>query len=192
MALALKLSQFSFLTQKDVLAFSGSDIYILLAFCNQMWSAMNEDQIRTNTLYQCMFLDSIRCKYSKSVANKIYKIDAMIKNHLWKYHGARGFLMSFTLNWKFIFKLVFKEHYDIVTISDTQKYEHLYPEIKQIQLDHYSKPKGGLQTIRYRINQWKIKLGWKMRLQSKWKPLHPYTHCKIILDTINDIKQHSN
>eukprot|EP01084_Bolivina_argentea_P236887 398250_1 len=65
MALALKLSQFSFLTQKDVLAFSGSDIYILLAFCNQMWSAMNEDQIRTNTLYQCMFLDSIRCKYSK-------------------------------------------------------------------------------------------------------------------------------
>eukprot|EP01084_Bolivina_argentea_P185370 319654_1 len=136
LSLILKLEQFAFITQKDAFSFTLYELWLLISFCNQLWSMINEDEIRTDTIYKCLFMDCIKCSYSTNVAKKVKQIDDTIKANLWKYHSI---FLPFKINWKFVFKLSFKQSFDVISNNKLGKqYEYITKKLKNIEFQKYS------------------------------------------------------
>eukprot|EP01084_Bolivina_argentea_P174121 301607_1 len=183
LSLLLKLSQFSFLNDDKI---SGYQIYFTVAFCNQLWNISNENEIRIDTIYKCLFLDSIKCNYTPSVAEKVNHIDSVMKSYLFKHHHFKGFLLSLQINWKFVFKLVFQDSIDICPISDCQIYNDMWTKLTDIES---SKMFTSLQLYKLKMQIPTLQnIKQNLSLQSEWKPLHPYTHIKLELQQQPKIK----
>eukprot|EP01084_Bolivina_argentea_P185397 319699_1 len=181
-SLILKISQFSFLNDKHPLSFSMYQIYFLIAFCNQLWNMTNEHQIRIDMMFNCLLMDAIKCKYTRYIAEHKSYLDGIIKKNLCKYHGYKGLLLSLQLDWKFIFKLVFKDSMDILCVNDTQTYQHILRQLHELKIHQkHSSTIKKMCCCCFKIKNCLVNLNWKLALKSLWKSLHPYTHAKYML-----------
>eukprot|EP01084_Bolivina_argentea_P151522 264463_1 len=191
-ALILKLSQFSFINNKNILSLSITEVYFLIAFCNQLWSMSSEDQIRIDTMYKCAFMDSLKCTFSKNVSQNLSDIDSLIKTNLWKYHGVRGLLLSLRPSWKFIFKILFQDTSDPLPLSQCGKYEKTFSELHQ--LSSKKQKSGKLSKMKQKMATLRNKCTTYLSLKSNWKPLHPYTHSTLELrsDIVSEQKSLKN
>eukprot|EP01084_Bolivina_argentea_P095679 171986_1 len=138
----------------------------------------NENNVRIDTIYKCLVLDGIKCKYSRYAAEHVAYIDYLIKKNLREKHGWRGLLLSFQLDWKFVFKLVFHDPVDILPIKQCSKFEN------KCCIQNVDEQKYRLFDITQSLNKLKHTLhtmtGY-MNLKTKWKPFHPYTYAKYQL-----------
>eukprot|EP01084_Bolivina_argentea_P043352 79885_1 len=183
MSLLLKLSQLSFINHKGIFSLSGYELYFVLAFCNQLWNMTNEDQIRVDTIYKCLFMDNIQSKYTRYVAENTLYIDTIFKHNLWENHGWKGALLSLQTNWKLVLKVVFKSSVDTVLVPECYRYQYITEELHKLEAqinDSGSKFKM-VNRVNSKLKNTQHSQKWNFAMKSHWKPFHPYSYVQYEL-----------
>eukprot|EP01084_Bolivina_argentea_P307753 531982_1 len=112
LSFVLKLSQFSFVNDSDLLSWSSYEWYLIAGFSNQLWNMPNTENIKIYTIYQFIFSDS-KAKFTKYISSQILCIDSVIKHQLWDTFGWKGFLIALDLKSSILQRILLKDDYDI-------------------------------------------------------------------------------
>ena len=130
-AVILKLSQFSFITEKSMIEWNFYQWFVLLGFCNQLWSIVNVDAIRVNTFYNYLFVDigsiDMKPQITRDSQYYIMALDCVIKNGLTnKKYGIKGWLLAINIQYSIIMKILIKNPYET----------SLFEQIKEIKMEN--------------------------------------------------------
>eukprot|EP01084_Bolivina_argentea_P311891 539915_1 len=179
-SLLFKISKFEFIHHSDISSISLYDIYIIIAFCNQLWNITNIEAIKIDLLYQFIFIDAIKCKYTRYVSQSINILDSKIKTRLWQCHGIHGKLMSLYLDWKTIYKIIIKDSIDVLSISQciNLQNQNIYTQKHGKFIKSKTKWYSQFTTIFDGKTRQILNV---LRRKSKWRPIHCFTMSQYTL-----------
>eukprot|EP01084_Bolivina_argentea_P291134 500334_1 len=145
LSLVLKLTQFTYFTRSEVWELQFRQYLVLGGFCNQLWGMVNYQPIRLDTMYKFIYMEGIKCRYSRFVADNIAQLDAIIKYKLWEYHGWKGFMLALQMDWKMVYKIVFIDEMDILSMKQCLEWDHSHQ--KQNGFNHLNTEKMEFTTL---------------------------------------------
>eukprot|EP01084_Bolivina_argentea_P122513 217080_1 len=143
----------------------------------------DENQIRIDTIYKLMFMDGIKYRYTRYVADQISYLDSIIKYYLCEKWGVRGFFLAAHSNWKLIAKFIFIDQMDILSVHSCDEYKQFSRNLRQLRKNvvYVNSKYAKINTLRTHIEQWKYSAKNWLSLKYCWKPLHPFTYAKYVM-----------
>ena len=114
-AVILKLSQFTFITDKALVKWQWIEVYRLIAFSNQVWGIVNMENVRRSSLFEFFYVDIGSLNQMPSITRNsrfhIMAMDCVIKQGLTE-QGFRGKLLAVSLPYSVVLKILLKNPYE--------------------------------------------------------------------------------